>query len=364
MCIIFLGAQSKIFLLFQVALQFTDSLHHLREVLVAQPRVNFSTHSPSIGRSAVSLLGGKRTNALSSSTISGGGKEERSGSKTLTVPGSGLPAISPFALSGGSDSTAATPTGVGLHEVAGITAGLKELSFRVTQVMEMVSSLFQFRSLTGNLRGLPRVSGLWTADPPLVVLSSQGSLEGTNERGDPIPEGSVRASDYLEQVFGRRDYPLPSLENEGREKETEKEEEKEGQKDREKKVRHREYRSVDFISSLQRDSLSDPDEECGPKPPVPGSTAPDSPLPGPTDSIATHICSKLATITTSLSSACPHGASDVFCVRGKASSAFPTAHDVYTSHVSSLEKDIAAYLRVCEASVCNPVPYRLVIFRM
>ena len=44
--------------------------------------------------------------------------------------------------------------------------------------------------------------------------ADQGSLEDTNERDTPI-EGSVRASEYLEQVFGQKnDYPLPPLKEE------------------------------------------------------------------------------------------------------------------------------------------------------
>lgn len=82
----------------------------------------------------------------------------------------------------------------------------------MSQVLEIASTLTQFQTLVTSLRALPRVSGLWAPDPPLVS-NDNDSLDGANERGIPIPEGSVKASDYLEQVFGRNEYPLSPLNN-------------------------------------------------------------------------------------------------------------------------------------------------------
>ena len=177
----------------QVASHFTEALHHVREVLMAQPRFSFP-HSPVIGRSTASLIGQMKTSTPRTTT----------GDKTrafLTVPGSDKLALS----SSGVGSSGSPVTGVALQNVDQITASLREMASRISQVMEVVSTLAQFRSAVDGLRGLPRVSGLWECSS----VGGQTSLVEDNERDIPIPEGSVKASDYLEQVFGRNDYPLP-----------------------------------------------------------------------------------------------------------------------------------------------------------
>ena len=200
--------------------QFTDALHHLREVLISQPRVNFSNQSPSVVRSAVSLLGTKRTSGLSSTTlpVGGAGGGAMGGAKELAVPGSGNAVQSLLASSGERGSAMAALTGVSLHQVDQITASLREFGSRISQVTEIASTLAQFHSLTHQLRGLPRVSGLWAVEPPLIVVAGETSFDGANKRVTPIPEGSVTASDYLEQVFGKNEYPLLPLERKGESK--------------------------------------------------------------------------------------------------------------------------------------------------
>ena len=185
------------FLRTQVASHFTESLHHLRDVLVTQTHGNYSV-SPGLGRSTISLSGHKKTSAITTTGDKIG----------LPLPGSDKTTTSSVHSSGAGVSGG----GVSLQRIDQITGGLRELGSRVSQVLEIVSTLTQFQTLVTSLRGLPRVSGLWAPDPPLIA-NDDDSLDGVNERGIPIPEGSVKASDYLEQVFGRNEYPLSPLNN-------------------------------------------------------------------------------------------------------------------------------------------------------
>ena len=204
----------------QVASVFKETLHHLKDVLIAQHRVNFSSPSSySVGPSTVSLTGTKRgsgntpTNPLVSSNRGGSGT--RKGRGRLTVPALDKRNLPSFPGSG-----TLSVSGVGLQQADIIAANMNEFSSRVMQVIEIVSTLAQFRTLVGNIRGLPRVPGLLDQDSVAPVPVSTDD-DGSNERGIPIPEGSVRASDYLERVFGRREYPLPPLGETGREEKTE-----------------------------------------------------------------------------------------------------------------------------------------------
>ena len=173
-------------------------------MLITQHHVSFSTPAHSVGHSTVSLSGTKRGSATPTNPLSGGGNRKGNG---LTVPVEKRNTISATLASPGSVSTC--PSGVGLHNVDIIAASMNELSSRVSQVMEIVSTLSQFRKLVGNLRGLPRVSGLWPKESELTA-TDVGLLEDTNEGVAPIA-GSVRTSDYVEHVFGPKEYPLPPL---------------------------------------------------------------------------------------------------------------------------------------------------------
>lgn len=165
-------------------------------MLVTQPHGNHSL-SPGLGRSTISLSGHKKTSATTT------------GDKiSLPLPGSDKTTTSSVHSSGAGVSGG----GVSLQRIDQMTGGLRELGSRVSQVLEIVSTLTQFQTLVTSLRGLPRVSGLWAPDPPLIS-NDDDSLDGANERDIPIPEGSVKASDYLEQVFGRNEYPLSPLNN-------------------------------------------------------------------------------------------------------------------------------------------------------
>ena len=130
----------------------------------------------------------------------------------LAVPA--LPEKKNPLLSPGSVS-ATYSSGVSLHNVDVIAASVNDMSSRVTQVLEIVATLTQFHQLVGNLKGLPRVSGLWVA-VTVEAGTEVGLLEEAKRRGAPLAVGSVTTSDYVEQVFGQKDYPLPPLKEEGK----------------------------------------------------------------------------------------------------------------------------------------------------
>ena len=154
-----------------------------------------------MGPSVVSLSPSKKTTGATPTKLL------RARGKGATVPHSdkktSITSASPASLS------SSVSAGLGLHQVEVIAASLNELGSRVSQVMEMASTLAQFQTLVGSLRGLPQTPGLWAAIEEAVTGNS---LMGANDRDLPIPEGSVRAEEYLEQVFGGKDYPLPPLE--------------------------------------------------------------------------------------------------------------------------------------------------------
>ena len=47
-----------------------------------------------------------------------------------------------------------------------------------------------------------------------------------------------------------------------------------------------------------------------------------------------------------LTSTCECGVRGVFCITGRSRLTFPTAYDKYTSQITTLDEDIARYLRV------------------
>ena len=307
----------------KVASHFTESLHHVRDVLTAQPLFTFS-HTPTVARSSVSLSGGHKKTSTST------------GDKTNQPAAPGSLKLTLTSVPPGGAASPGIVTGVALTHVDQITTCLGEMNCRVSQVMEIVSTLAQFQSIVGSLRGLPRASGLWESDPPFVKTS----LEGDNDRDIPVPEGSVNASDYLEQVFARNEYPLPPL----------KSEETVEKPEIAKEVYTKYYNWIPLLmtnlSILLQESSPVPRLQPETETTPPQITTPPPP-PSPGDSIAEHVWCRCTAIFTALVSECPRGSSDVFSVsRGQSLTVFPTAYTSYTTHVSSLETDISNYLAV------------------
>ena len=80
---------------------------------------------------------------------------------------------------------------------------------------------------------------------------------------------------------------------------------------------------------------------------LPPPSSPHPPTPPPTtDSIAHHIHTTLTAISSGLTSSYPRGVQDVFTVDGRGRTVFQSMWDMYSSQVTSLEKNIADYLRV------------------
>ena len=269
-----------------MAAVFKETLHHLKDVLVVQRHASFSTSPHSVAHSSASLSDTKRGSATPTNPLVGGKKK---GSELTTDKK--MSTSSAFASQ---SNTSACISGVTLHNVDQIAASVDEMSSRLTQVVDVVSTLSTFHNLVGGIRGLPRVSGLWVA----ATSTAESSLGDANKREVPI-EGSVTTSDYLEQMFGPKTYPL----------------------EEEEKIKEQ----------------------------IPSPSSPSSPPPSPSspsDSIALHIHSSLASISTSLSTSCQRGVHDVLCISGKARLVFPTAHGIYSTQVATLEKDISNYLKV------------------
>ncbi len=137
---------------------FRELLQQLKDSLLQQPYIgfNFSNHStPGTVHSHPSSLGKKgsimSTNASGSLTkrSSVQGKQKQGGT---AVTSGGL-----------TDSSTVLPvaSGIALQNVDKITLGLTEFGVRVNKVLDIVSTLAQFRKLEGSLGGLPRVDGLW-----------------------------------------------------------------------------------------------------------------------------------------------------------------------------------------------------------
>lgn len=271
------------FAIFQVAAVFKETLHQLKDVLVTQRHTSFSTPLHSVGHSSASLSDTRRGSDTPTKPLLGGGK--RKGSESTTEK-----KMSTSSTSASRSNTSACISGVALHNVDQIAASMDEMSSRVTKIIDIVSTLSAFHNLVGNMRGLPRISGLWVA-----TSTAKDSLGDANEREVPI-EGSVTTSDYLEQLFGQKGYPLKEEEHQ--------------------------------------------------KPPPPSPSSPPSSPSSPSDSIAQHIHSSLVSISTSLSTSCDRGVHDIFCISGRARLVFPTAHEVYSTQVVTLEKDISNYLKV------------------
>ena len=66
----------------------------------------------------------------------------------------------------------------------------------------------------------------------------------------------------------------------------------------------------------------------------------------PSDSVAVMIEVNVRLLQTKLENACSRGLLDVFSSAGKSKTVFLSAYDEYASHISRVEEDLCAYLRV------------------
>ncbi len=82
-------------------------------------------------------------------------------------------------------------SGIALQSVDKITSGLNEFSLRVSKVLEIISTLAQFRQLQGSIGGLPRVTGLWEGREGSVdeEEGSSAALPGDEREGSTVEAG-------------------------------------------------------------------------------------------------------------------------------------------------------------------------------
>lgn len=133
---------------------FKELLHQLKDILLQQ-HVNFGVSATSaVGASLShsSSIGRKGSN-LSNSSVS---TTKRVSVLTQKQSGAGqMLAV---------DSTGDVPhstSGIILQNVDRIAVGLNDFGARVSKLLEIISTLAQFKELQDSLNGLPRIAGLW-----------------------------------------------------------------------------------------------------------------------------------------------------------------------------------------------------------
>ena len=137
-------------------------------------------------------------------------------------------------LSGASSASksSSTPAGIALSDIDQITRELMDFSVRVSKVLDIISTLAQFRQLNTDrkLEGLPRVAGLWELSLPenydeQSASGSQTRSIETSKRASPDiqirgPEHEAKSKvgsdgsditlatpDFLEQLMKQKTAP-------------------------------------------------------------------------------------------------------------------------------------------------------------
>ena len=115
------------------------------------------------------------------------------------------------ALIASSSSTATLADGtcgIKLQDIELIASGVEEFGLRVTHVIDIVATLAELRKLVENIKGLPRVEGLWGAREgaagggSLVEINEreQRETEGSGERLPPLTEEEMESKREEEEV--------------------------------------------------------------------------------------------------------------------------------------------------------------------
>ena len=124
------------------------------------------------------------------------------------------------------NKSSSTPTGIALSDIDQITRELMDFRVRVSKVLDIVSTIAQFRQLNmhGKLEGLPRVGGLWELSLPegcdeQPASGSQTRSIDTSKRTSPdIHEAKSKVGsdgsdinlatpDFLEQLLKHKTAP-------------------------------------------------------------------------------------------------------------------------------------------------------------
>lgn len=116
------------------------------------------------------------------------------------------PTLRQISKSGNSSKTssAAPQVGGSLLDVDKITDELRDFSTRVTNVLDIVTTLSQFGQLSmhGGLDGLPRVAGLW--ELPVSTVDDEQYSTGSTSQGRSVTS-SKRESPDLQATTGAED---------------------------------------------------------------------------------------------------------------------------------------------------------------
>ena len=316
----------------QLCTAFKELLQQLKDCLLQQQHVSFGVSNPSLSTtvSHVSLLGRKASNP------------SRNPSSVLVKKAS-LPSNRCSgeieAVDNGS-TVLSSPSGISLQNVDKITVGLSDFSQRVSKVLEIISTLSQFKQLQGNIRGLPRISGLWDVDEEV------GEERGEDGVGDePLPVGSG--------------VKVESLKEGG-------EEEKAGTGDAGMVV------GRGRLSTLKEESLvmdrgTTEEGQSSTTTHTSSSSSMTNPSSGslhlsapshlhsdhPGDSVALRVKTTLERIQNRLELACHRGIPDVFGTSSRYKTTFTSAYEEYSLQIATLEENICAYLKARDVKVEN-----------
>lgn len=319
----------------QLSTAFKELLQQLKETFLQQQHVSFGVSNPSLNTtlSHASLLGKKGPN-LSSSPSSvlakkashlGGHKNQHSSGieTTQTVESSA--------------TVSSSPSGIALQSVNKIMAGLDDFSLRVSKVLEIISTLSQFRQLQSDVRGLPRIAKLWDMD--------RMGEESESDRGDELlSEGSIVQVESLgnkeKEVVGSGDTAGEQPVVRGR------------------------------LSTLKEESLVMDDGDMAEgegSTTVPitssssmGDDGPDSQHPpscghihsaDPGDSVALMVKTSTEKIQGRMELICSRGVLDVFSTTGRHKATFTSAYEEYSLQIATLEENICAYLKARVKSI-------------
>jgi hypothetical protein len=103
-------------------------------------------------------------------------------------------------LSGASSATksSSTPAGIALSDIDQITRELTDFSVRVSKVLDIISTLAQFRQLNMHkkLEGLPRVAGLWELSLPESYDEQSASGSQTRSVDTTTPDIQITGPEH------------------------------------------------------------------------------------------------------------------------------------------------------------------------
>ena len=307
----------------QLCTAFKELLQQLKDCLLQQQHVSFGVSNPTLSTtvSHVSLLGRKASNP------------SRNPSSVLVKKAS-LPSNrctgEVEAVDNGS-TVLSSPSGITLQNVDKITVGMSDFSQRVSKVLEIISTLSQFKQLQGDVRGLPRISGLWDVDE--VVGEERGEDGGGDEPvGSGVKVESLKEGREEEEEAGTRDTGM--VVGRGR-LSTLKEESLVMDRDTAEEGQSSTATHSSSSSSMTNTSSGSLH--------LSSSSHRHSDHPG--DSVALRVKTTVERIQKRLELVCHRGIPDVFGTSSRYKTTFTSAYEEYSLQVATLEENISIYLK-------------------